>query len=110
MTKYANDCAILMRGEMDDAIKNHGLFASPHEGLAIIMEEIEETRTDMKQVERAFEYFKHAVFRDCKTSDQIEYVREVHIYAHELMVEAMQVGAMALKYEQTFEREKHERT
>ena len=58
MTKYADDCAILIHGEMEEGIKNHGLFASPHEGLAIIEEEIVEAYTDMNDIIAIFHKMK----------------------------------------------------
>lgn len=101
MTKYADDCAILIHGEMEEGIKNYGLFASPHEGLAIIMEEVEEAREAMTDTE---EFFQH--MKDCVYADDVKYAAwnagKLRKKAMNLMIEAMQVAAMAEKFVKTF--------
>lgn len=101
MTKYADDCAILIHGEMEEGIKNHGLFASPHEGLAIIMEEVEEAREAMVNTEEFFQHLKVDVYCDDVNNSCMDALT-LYQKAKELMIEAMQVAAMAEKFVKTF--------
>lgn len=101
MTKYADACAVLIHGEMKEGIKSHGLFASPHEGLAVIMEEVEEARTSLVDCESAFDGFKYGVFRDAE-QETLSFAEDLYVNAKCLMIEAMQVAAMAEKYIKTF--------
>lgn len=101
MTKYADDCAILIHGEMEDAIKNYGLFASPHDGLGVIWEELEEAQEAMGAAEEAFLDFK-----TCIRADDVEAAvhSSVQLYqkAWNAMIENMQLAATAKKFATTF--------
>lgn len=101
MTKYADECAALIRAEMEEGINNHGLFASPHEGLAIIEEEIVEAYTDMNDIISIFHKMKSELFSD-NTEEAEKSAEDIACSAKCLMIEAMQVAAMAEKYIKTF--------
>lgn len=101
MTVHEKECTELIQKEMMDGIMNHGLFATPHEGLAVIMEEVEEARISMTDVESAFDGLKHAVFHNTE-GEALDFAESLKIYGLALMLEAMQVAAMAGKFKQTF--------
>lgn len=101
MTIHEKECTELIQKEMTDGIMNHGLFATPHEGLAVIMEEVEEARISMTDIESAFDGLKQAVFHDAE-DEAVYFAESLKIYGLALMLEAMQVAAMAGKFKQTF--------
>ena len=103
MTKYENDCSILIFAEMQEGIMNHGLFRTAHDGFGIIMEEVEEAQLEMKDVESCFIDFKKAVFTDDMDA-AIEYAEQLAKSAKRLMIEAMQSAAMAQKFIATFKK------
>ena len=97
MTKYLNDCAVLIHAEMKEAIKNHGGFVDRNHALGVILEEVSEAREAMERVQAVYDEYQSAVFMDasfCKLNDIAE---RLYIHSLELMTEAMQVGAMAKK-------------
>ena len=59
--------------ELDYATKTYGKFASPHEGLAIIEEEVDELRREV---------YKHHTLRN----------------AEQMVKEAKQISAMAMRF------------
>ena len=101
MTVHEKECTELIQKEMMDGIMNHGLFASPHEGLAIIEEEIVEAYTDMNDIIAIFHKMKSEVFSD-NTEVAEKSAEDIACSAKCLMIEAMQVAAMAEKYIKTF--------
>lgn len=86
----------LAKAELEAANKEHPLFASPHEGYAVLLEEVEEAeealcevKKDLKQVWLSTR-FGH--------DGSVVYVsRRVNQYALDLAAEAIQVAAMAQK-------------
>ena len=101
MTVHEKECTELIQKEMMDGIMNHGLFASPHEGLAIIEEEVVEAYTDMNDIIAIFHKMKSEVFSD-NTEEAEKSAEDIACSAKCLMIEAMQVAAMAEKYIKTF--------
>lgn len=89
--------------ELSEANKNYPLFASPHEGLAIIGEELEEARSEMRQVDVWFGNLIQNVYADEKESAE-EDIEDIIRFATNLACEAVQVAAMGRKWQMGFER------
>ena len=84
------------------------MFRSDHEGAAVIFEEIEETESEMRGVNRHFASTWYSV----KQNERIKaysYINKLKNSAVNLTCEAIQVAAMAQKFiDSQKEREKHE--
>lgn len=89
--------------ELAEANRNYPLFASPHEGLAIIGEELEEARSEMRQVDVWFGNLIQNVYADEKESAE-EDIEDIIRFATNLACEAVQVAAMGRKWQMGFER------
>lgn len=109
MTKHEKACEALIQQEMFDGIEAKGLFKTHHDGMGVIEEEVDEARTSMTDCESAFDGLRSAVFHD-SNQEALSYAEDVYVYGRSLMIEAMQVAAMAEKYIKTFgeESETHE--
>lgn len=89
--------------ELSEANKNYPLFASMHEGLAIIGEEVAEVRREMRQVDTWFGNLMEDVYTDEKESAE-EDIEDIIRFATNLACEAVQVAAMGRKWQMGFER------
>lgn len=89
--------------ELAEANKNYPLFASPHEGLAIIGEEMEEAKAEMRQVELWFDLLTKNVFYN-EEEGAMEDIGDLVNFATNLACEAVQVAAMGRKWQMGFER------
>lgn len=89
--------------ELSEANKNYPLFASPHEGLAIIGEELEEAKAEMRQVELWFDLLTKNVFYN-EEEGAMEDIGDLVNFATNLACEAVQVAAMGRKWQMGFER------
>lgn len=101
MTKHEYECERLILAEMQDGIEANGLFATHHDGMGVIEEEVEEALNSMTDCESAFDGLRSAVFHD-SNQEALSYAEDVYVYGRSLMIEAMQVAAMAEKYIRTF--------
>lgn len=83
--------------ELAEANKNYPLFASDHEGLAIIGEEMYEAKKEMEYLKNRYGWLEDDVYTDEKDSadDMIDDVIE---FATNLACEAIQVAAMGHKW------------
>ena len=97
----------LVQKELESTNQKFPMFRSDHEGAAVIFEEIEEAREEMKSLEGQFGVLWSNVKLDRKISGSIaEYI---HKYSIRLACEAIQVAAMAQKFiDSKKEREKSE--
>lgn len=95
----------LMTKEYVMAAIDHGeYFSSPHEGYAIIKEEVEEALTEMDSVSWHLEY----MWRNVRSEDPNNYLDAAHILERKalcLACEAIQIAAMAMKFRSSFEDE-----
>lgn len=101
MTQHANDCSILIHGEMQDGIREYGLFNSPYEGLGVILVELEGLKKAVLDAEGAFQDFKAGI-HDNDLEASCQEALEIAGKSKNVMIEAMQVAAMARKYVKTF--------
>lgn len=89
--------------ELSEANRNYPLFASPHEGLAIIGEEVAEAKKEMRHLVLWHEQLEQDVYSDeLESSD--EDVEDIIERATNLACEAVQVAAMGRKWQMGFER------
>ena len=83
--------------ELSEANKNYPLFASPHEGLAIIGEEVAEARREMRHLEMWYEQLTNDVYYDENESADNN-IEDIIKLATNLACEAVQVAAMGHKW------------
>ena len=83
--------------ELSEANKNYPLFASRHEGLAVIEEELWETHVAFTKVKSQFDIFRYDVFTD-EYEALTEDVQELKERAINVACEAIQVAAMCDKW------------
>ena len=89
--------AFLIVKELEEANEKHPAFHSPHEGYAVILEEVEEAEEALGEVKRWTEYLWGNVRKDM-TPDGLD---ELYTEAMNLATEAIQVAAMALKFQES---------
>ena len=70
-------------------------FHSTHEGYAVILEEMEETKDQLAAAERFLSYAWDRVKNDTKAREQVDYVK---LFAINAACEAIQVAAMCQKF------------
>lgn len=106
MNAVKSDVEKLVQKELESANQKFPLFRSNHEGAAMIVEEIEESRDDLESVERDFKLLwsgikEHGDYGYC--------VKNMRYHAVNLACEAIQVASMAQKFiDSQKEREKSE--
>ena len=85
--------------ELKMANKNFPMFASDHEGVAVIEEEVCETETEMQGMINAFNVLKiERVYGDMTDDEKKEVAEVLKISAQHLACESIQVAAMAQKF------------
>lgn len=96
MNAVEYDVKKLVQKELESANQRFSTFHSDHEGAAIILEEIEETKEALKYVEDKFE----CLWLYIKLNNEFSVTMAEHIkkYAIDLSCEAIQVAAMAQKF------------
>lgn len=96
MNTIKNDVQQLVQKELNSANEKFPLFNSPHEGYAVIKEEVDECEAEMRII---FETILPEVWEKIKRNDKaFDLVRMVKDAAEKLAVEAIQVVAMCDKY------------
>ena len=83
--------------ELSEANANYPLFASRHEGLAVIEEELWETQKALAWLDGQFNTFRYNVFTD-EYEVIAEDVQLMRKHAVNLACEAIQVAAMCDKW------------
>ena len=86
--------------ELEAANRENPPFHSPHEGYAVILEEVEEVRDELYNINGGMTRLWGAV----KTNDAIamgDEACDIENHAVHLAAEALQVAAMARKFRQT---------
>ena len=98
MTELIEEVKRMISKELIRANKEHPLFRSDHEGLAIIGEEVWETKRDTERLKAAFRLLRYDTYTDEEQWCKHERVSKLETVATELAAEAIQVGAMCRKY------------
>lgn len=80
--------------ELRDANQHYPLFASNHEAVAVIFEELQETQEDLRDVREALKEIWGKVRKD---EDCTAVLKLAKLYAQHAAYEAMQVSAMCQK-------------
>lgn len=96
MNKVKEKLPALVEEELAAAMEEHPLFASAHEGYAVLLEEVEETESNMRAVRNELSALWYGVKSDNLrvVSFQASLVKGAAI---DLAAEAIQVAAMAQK-------------
>lgn len=87
----------LIQEEMERATKKISPFNSPHEGYAIIQEEIDELDQEFLSLHNR----QDELWSDIKSNwvgGQLDKAESLHFYAIQIIKEAIQVGAMAKRF------------
>lgn len=88
------DVERLVKKELLEANKKFPLFHSPHEGAAVIKEEIEEAEEELREVKELYMFLWKCV----KENNPVGCERGIYDHAIGLAVEAIQIAAMAQKF------------
>lgn len=86
----------LIDKEHDEALRNHGMFASHHEKHSVMQEELEETMDEVEQLKKEFACMWNAVKHD-QYENAESFANRIKYTAEHLAIEAIQVAAMAKK-------------
>lgn len=97
MNILKKDAEILASDELKRALEEHGLFASDHEAIAVLDEEILEAEAELEQVKDMFQGLKKRVYGDISlaNSNSADVIRRHAILG---ACEFIQVAAMASKF------------
>lgn len=98
MTKLKSKVFPLVEFELNEANKNYPPFHSPHEGAAVIAEEIGEAREALKAVDDGFGEMWQGITKDVELATHDAYIDAIEAAAVNLACEALQVAAMCEKY------------
>jgi NAD(P)H-dependent flavin oxidoreductase YrpB (nitropropane dioxygenase family) len=77
----------------------HPIFNSLHEGYAVLKEEIEEATEETDRICQKLKLVWHSIKLDQYPGEHIQLIKQ---YAELLACEAIQVAAMARKFEESF--------
>ena len=95
MNISAKKVAELIAEELEAANELHPPFASPHEGWAVILEEILEMQDEVDKINKHHESMFYNIMHDCSALEDAKAVEEHALWA---ACEAIQVAAMAKKF------------
>lgn len=90
--------SFLVRDELNAANLKFPLFSSPHEGYAVIKEEVEEAMEDANEVVENLEVLWSIIRENEAEMEAIDYIKDYAMYA---VAEFVQVVAMCEKYKQS---------
>ena len=97
MTQLLAETTVLVNKEYERASKQHGpTFNSPHEGYAVVKEELDEARDELISSEVDIDRYWKAVKKNDKET-QIENLAHLYLKSVLLACEAIQTAAMAHK-------------
>ena len=95
MQELKNSVKLLVEEELISANKKFPMFQSPHEGYAVIKEEIEEAEQELIDVTAILKRIWYFIKRDENVNKDMFLLKE---YAIKLAAESIQVAAMAQKF------------
>ena len=85
--------------ELQNIVKNYGaVYASEHEGYAVLLEEVEEAGDDLKYINLLMNELWKEVKSDSVSKD---FLNSIKVGAIELASEAVQVAAVCERFEET---------
>lgn len=97
MNAVENDIEFLVEKELKKANEKFPMFASAHEGYAVIKEEIEEAEQELHEIKNSLDMLWHNI--KINDSDwQNEFDIQIKAQCKNLACEAVQVAAMAQKF------------
>ncbi len=105
MNAVKKDVEALVGKELEAANKKFPLFKSPHEGYAVLLEEIDELKYEVKTLK----IHKKALWKFVKANHQcdcIERLNQIKLRAVCAAIEAIQVAAMCEKFKMSLGEEK----
>ena len=94
----------LVREELEAANRVNPPFNSEHEGYAVLLEEVEETKHELEEVDTCLRILWDLVKHDHPKTR--EYAGKVATHAMHAAAEAIQVAAMAMKFQNIGRNEK----
>ena len=97
MDAVKNDVKRLVKIELAAANRKNRMFASTHEGAGVIQEEVKEADDEMTALRREL----NALWMGVYTNESPISTKQVYDTAVRLAVEAIQVAAMARKFERS---------
>lgn len=101
MNAVYDDVVKLVDKELESANKKFPLFRSAHEGYAVILEEVDEAREEVEDMNGLVDFLWKAV----KVDSEVEnFLVGIQIKAEALACEAIQVAAMAKKFQESMEK------
>ena len=95
MNAVENQVRELVKVELSAANERFQQFHSQHEGWAVILDELEETKEQLEAVERFLSYAWNRIKDDVTAREQID---TVALLAENAACEAIQVAAMCQKF------------
>ena len=101
MNAVQDDVEKLVDKELESANKMFPMFRSDHEGYAVILEEVDEARDEMDDLNGLMNFLWKAVKVD---SDIENFLVGIQMKAEALACEAIQVAAMAKKFQESMEK------
>ena len=101
MNAVHDDVVKLVDKELKFANKKFPMFRSAHEGCAVILEELEEARDEMVNTEL---FYNHLWKTVKENSDFGSLLDAIQVKAESLACEAIQVAAMAKKFQESMEK------
>lgn len=97
MNAVKQDVEKLVQKELEAANQKFPMFRSDHEGAAVIVEKIEETKTEMDETEKNFKVlWTHVKLNNGMICSS--HANDLYKRACKLAIEAIQVAAMAQKF------------
>lgn len=96
MNKVKDKLPALVEEELAAAMEEHPLFASAHEGYAVLLEEVEEAEVELKNSQNSLRLLWSGVKHDNPETVKLA-ANHAKYAAINLAAEAIQVAAMALK-------------
>lgn len=87
-----------IKSELKRANKKFPLFASDHEGYAVMLEEFEEAKSELLHAEYLLEELKIKIFSDCSDESKGAAIRDLRETSRNLVAESTQFSAMVEKF------------
>ena len=103
MNKLLNKVNVLADEELKMANEQYPLFASDHEGAAVLLEEIEEAEDEMERIKSAYDILWRSIKHDMMSIRELEPLRK---HATLCAAECIQVVAMCEKMKMSEESRK----
>ena len=95
MTKLLKELEEITKAELDRCNEQYPLFASNHEGAAVLLEEIEEARDEMELIKSTYDLLWCSIKHDTMSIRALEPLRK---HATLCAAECIQVAAMCEKF------------